>query len=217
MQKVVESVADVIQVLPPERAIAPLMALAGDILQGVGKAFDSATTTTKDSDNEDEAARQVILAQLHNLSACCRGIQSPSDDYQSLSARNSNYYSFANGELITLYSKVDGFHQFTNAIYTCVQQTVTAWRQDEDVMKALTHFIEAGIRSINPLLTLTFDDVITLTITSYQQTGFACWLHTATLMMTVYGGYEPNYPRLRDLLGSLTGKTLDFIGSADGK
>ncbi|KAG2223171.1 hypothetical protein INT45_011517 [Circinella minor] len=215
MQKVVESVADVIQVLPPERAIAPLMALAGDILHGAGKALNSSTITEDSNNNDEEAARQVILAQLHNLSACCRGIQSPSDDYQSLSARNSNYDSFANGELITLYSKVDGFHQFTTAIYTSVQQIVTGWRHDEDIMKALTHFIEAGIRSINPLLTLAFDDVIALTVTSYQQTGFACWLHTATLIITVYGGYKPNYHQLRDLLGSLTEKTLDFIGSVD--
>ncbi|KAI9488680.1 armadillo-type protein [Zychaea mexicana] len=210
MQKVVESVADVIQVLPPDRAIAPLMALAGDILQGVGKAL----TVAKEAPAE---AREVILAQLQYLSACCRGIQSPNDDYQSLSARNSNYDNFANGQLAAMYAKVDGFHQFTSAIYDSVQHIAATWRDDEEIMKTLSHYIEAGIRSISPLLTLAFDDLAVLTVTNYQSTGFACWLHTATLIMTVYGGHETNYPRLRDLLGSLTEKTLGFIGTVEGK
>ncbi|KAI9244489.1 armadillo-type protein [Phascolomyces articulosus] len=209
MQKVVESVADVIQVLSPERAIAPLMALAGDILQGVGKALNAIEDASIDS-------REIILAQLQYLSACCRGIQSPNDDYQSLSARNSNYDNFANGQLETLYAKVDGFQQFTSAIYSSVQQIATAWRDDEEIMKALTHFIEAGVRAINPLLTLSFDDLIGLIITSYQATGFGCWLHTATLIITVYGGHEANYSRLCNLLGSLTERTLGFIGSIEG-
>ncbi|KAI8142327.1 armadillo-type protein [Fennellomyces sp. T-0311] len=210
MQKVVESVADVIQVLSPEQAIAPLMALAGDILQGVGKALSVA----KEAPAE---AREVILSQLQYLSACCRGIQSPNDDYQSISARNSSYDTFANGQLTAMYAKVDGFHQFTSAIYASVQEIAATWQNDEEIMKALSHFIESGIRSTSPLLTLRFDDLVTLVITSYQHTGFGCWLHTATLCMTVYGGHEPNYPRLRDLLGSMTEKTLGFIGTVEGK
>lgn len=52
--------------------------------------------------------------------------------------------------------------------------------------------------------------------TCYNATPFACWLHTAALVMTVYGGAEMNHARLRDLAGVLTQKTLSFIHKSEG-
>lgn len=53
--------------------------------------------------------------------------------------------------------------------------------------------------------------------TCYNVAPFACWLHTAALVMTVYGGAEMNHARLRDLAGVLTQKTLSFIHKSEGK
>lgn len=210
MQKVVESVADVIQVLPPDRAMAPLMSLTGDILQGVSKALNNI-------DHNAQDARDVILVQLQYLSACCRGIQSPNDDYQSLNERNTTYDSYASGQLTALYATVEGFNEITFAIRESSIQIALVWGADEQVAKALSHFLELGMKSTSPLLSLNFNDLATLLESSYTMAPFSCWLDTASFMMTVYGGQTMHFERLRDLLGVLTRKTLEFIHGTEGK
>ncbi|KAF7724113.1 hypothetical protein EC973_001297 [Apophysomyces ossiformis] len=215
MQKVVESVADVIQVLPPESAIAPLMTLTGDIIQVIRNALNLVK-------RDPDGARLVILTQLQYLSACCRGIQSPNDDYQSISARNSAYDAYASGQSTVILSNIDGFPQITAAIQESVQQIASVWSGDEQVMKvckqtlALTHFLESGIRSTSPLLALDFHALAALIESNYAQSPFSCWLDLTTFMMTVYGGHNQNIARLRDILGLLTEKTLSFINGPQG-
>ncbi|KAI8372980.1 armadillo-type protein [Radiomyces spectabilis] len=209
MQKVVESVADVIQALSPERSVGPLMTLTGDILQGIGKALHLLP-------ENPVLARDLILTQLQYLSACCRGIQPPSDDYQTLSARNSTYDAFASGQLRLQYAKVPGFVEISQAIRDYTQQISTTWSRDEEIARALARFVESGIRSINPLLTLDFEDLSSLVEKSYSDAPYPCWLDIAKFMMTVYGGQEAHYARLRDLLAFLTGKTLAFINGVQG-
>ncbi|KAI8096689.1 armadillo-type protein [Halteromyces radiatus] len=205
MHKVVESVASVIQVLPPERSMGPLMILTGSILQELGTLLvqDPATTRT------------AVLSQLQNLSACCRGIQTPTDDYQTLTARNNIYDIFASGQLTAMYTNVDGFEQMTFAIGDTVRRITMIWGGDEEVMKALSQFLEAGIRSTSPLLTLPFHELVSLIDTGYQTSRFASWLDTTAFVMTVYGGQQNNVIVLRDLLSSLTEKTLNFISRTE--
>ncbi|KAI8988860.1 armadillo-type protein [Pilobolus umbonatus] len=210
MQKVVESVADVIQVLPPERAMGPLMTLAGDILQGIAKALNS----YKDN---PQNAREAVLTQIQYLSACCRGIQSPNDDYQSLQERNNLYDAYASGQLNRLYSTVDGFNEITFAIKESTKQIILIWGNDEQVVKIVSQFLELGMKSTNPLLSLDFDSLILLVQASYTTSHFSCWLDTASFMMTVYGGQSTHHERLRDMLGLLTTKTLEFINKPTGK
>ncbi|KAI7898107.1 armadillo-type protein [Cokeromyces recurvatus] len=202
MQRVVESVADVIQVLPPDRAMAPLMSLTGDILQGVSKAL---------LEKDPEISRNSALVQIQYLTACCRGIQSPHDDYQSLNERQSVYDAFANGQLATLYSTIEGFTEITFAIRTSTTEIARIWATDEQVSKAIATFLEQGMRSTSPLLSLNFVDLMGLVESSYHVAPFSCWLNTAAFMMTVFGGQQTHIEKLRDMLGSLTRRTLEVI------
>lgn len=59
--------------------------------------------------------------------------------------------------------------------------------------------------------------MIDLLTTCYNAAPFACWLHTAALVMTVYGGAEMNHARLRDLAGVMTQRTLSFIQKSEGR
>ncbi|KAI9309551.1 armadillo-type protein [Cunninghamella echinulata] len=206
MKKVVESVASVIQVLPPDRSIGPLMILTGSILREMNNLLNQDPNQSRDS----------VISQLENLSSCCRGIQAPTDDYQSLSTRNDTYDSFATGQLTAVYNDVDGFKQMTNALTDIIQRTATIWSRDEEVMKSLSQFLEAGIRSTSPLLTLTFEDLIILIENGYKVSEFASWLDISSFAMTVYGGQEPRMLVLQNLLISLTEKTLSFISTAEG-
>ncbi|RCH82066.1 hypothetical protein CU098_001352, partial [Rhizopus stolonifer] len=200
LQKVVESVADVIQVLSPDKALAPLMSLTSDILQGVSKALTGSP----------DMVRERILHQIQYLSACCRGIQSPNDDYQSLEERMSLYDAFASGQLAAMYGQMEGFDEMMYAIRASVQQIVQL-ADDEEIAKALAHFLDLGMKSTSPLLSLRFEDLVLLVETAYTTAPFSCWLDTASLMMNVYGGQVMFGERLRDFLGALTNKTFGFI------
>lgn len=90
---------------------------------------------------DPKSARETVLTQLQYLSACCRGIQSPNDDYQSLAARNSVYDAFASGQLAAMYVNVDGFNQITSAIRESVERIAAIWNNDEQVMK-VSHILK---------------------------------------------------------------------------
>lgn len=167
-------------------------------------------------EKDPEGSREASLMLLQYLSACCRGIQSPNDDYQSLSERNSVYDAFASGQLTALYVNVDGFSQVTYAIRESACQIARTWGSNEQIAKALCTFLDQGMRSTSPLLSLTFLDLAALIESSYSAAPYSCWLNTASFMMTVYGGQNMCLERLRDLLGSLTTKTLEFINGAEG-
>ncbi|KAI8065190.1 armadillo-type protein [Gongronella butleri] len=207
MQKVVESVAAVIQVLPMDRALGPLMTLADSILQALHSGAQAA-------EQDVDAQRAVVQVQLGNLTACCKGIQSPDDDYQSIGERNQLFDRFASGELTTLYRLVPGVQETTHALLQAIQHIMATWSRDEDVMRQLTRFLEAAIRSTSPVLALSFTDLVHLIDSGYQIGGFACWLHTTAHVITVYGGYPPHLADLSQLVQSLSARTFQMIASA---
>ncbi|KAI8970253.1 armadillo-type protein [Mycotypha africana] len=208
MQKVVQSVADVIQVLPPERAIPPLMSLTGDILQGISKALNLI-------EENPEGSRDATLVQLQYLTACCRGIQSPNDDYKSLTERDEIYDAFASGKLTKAYMKIDGFSDIAFAIEQSTARIARVWGADEAIAKALSTFVDQGIKSTSPLLSLSFVNFVELVEASYTTAAYACWLDSAALAMTVFGGQGMYTERLRDMLGTLTTKTLEVINGTE--
>ncbi|KAL0078469.1 armadillo-type protein [Phycomyces blakesleeanus] len=201
---VVESIANVIQVLPMEIAITPILTLTGNILQSAAEALEIAKT-------DQERARLMILTQIQYLSACCKGIQSPNDDYQSMSARLAFYDSFASGKSIAAFSDIEGLSQINDAMRKLTREIAGIWNGDEKVMKALSLFLESGVRSVSPVLALPFLDLVMIIQASYQSAPFPCWLDTAKFVITVYGGQDAYFQNLRELLQSLTVRTLEFI------
>lgn len=115
-----------------------------------------------------------------------------------------------------MYSCVTGFNEITYAIRESSFQIARVWGSDEGVAKALSHFLELGMRSTSPLLSLGFKDLVSLLETGYAMAPFSCWLDTASFMMTVYGGQTLLCEDLKNLLCALTTKTLEFIHGAEG-
>lgn len=116
-----------------------------------------------------------------------------------------------------MYSCVAGFNEITYAIRESSFQIARVWGSDEAVAKALSHFLELGMRSTSPLLGLDFKDLVSLLETGYTMAPFSCWLDTASFVMTVYGGQTTHYEELKNLLFALTNKTMAFIHGAEGK
>ncbi|CAM0140607.1 unnamed protein product [Umbelopsis sp. WA50703] len=138
-QKVVESIAAVIQVFPPERMIAPLMVLTADIVHAIQHSLVNTAT-------DQVAAAKNVQAQLQYLTACCRGLQSPDDDYQSLIDRNTAYDMFASGSINALYESVPGASEFSQTINDTITQIVYIYCNDPETMEILCQYLDAGLR-----------------------------------------------------------------------
>jgi len=205
-QKVVESIAAVIQVFPPEKMIAPLMVLTGDIVHNIQHTLSVAQA-------DQVAAAQNVQAQLQYLTACCRGLQSPNDDYQSLMARNAAYDMFASGSINDLYESVAGATELSQTINDTITQIVYMYSKDPETTKVLCQFLEAGLRSTSPLACLPLPTMLFIIQHSYESLPLTPWLDTASLVFTVYGGYEAHQDNLRQLLVVLTAKTLSGINT----
>ncbi|KAI7866589.1 armadillo-type protein, partial [Spinellus fusiger] len=209
-QKVVVSIANVIQVLPPDIAISPIMTIITSILQYSSEALEMVKS-------DPELAQSMILIQLKYLSAFSKGIQSPSDDYQSVSTRHKFYDSFVRGELTTIYTTIEGVAQISDAMRDLTRDIARVWSTDEQVMKILSSFLELGTRSANPIFALPFPDLILLVQISYQHSLFSCWLNTAKFIVTVYGGQESCYPTFLEVIASITDSTLKLITNTQGE
>ncbi|KAG2172850.1 hypothetical protein INT43_000200, partial [Umbelopsis isabellina] len=203
-QKVVESIAAVIQVFPPEKMIPPLMVLTADIVHAIQQSLAN-------SSPDPVAAANNIRAQLQYLTACCRGLQSPDDDYQSLIDRNAAYDMFASGSINTLYESVPGASEFSQTVNDTITQIVYMYCNDPETMGILCQYLDAGLRSTSPLACLQLSTLLAIIQHSYESMPLTPWLDTAALVITVYGGYDAHKESLRQLLAVLTTKTLSGI------
>ncbi|RUS20345.1 armadillo-type protein [Endogone sp. FLAS-F59071] len=208
-QKVIESIADVIQALPPEKMVEPLLALTSDIIQSLKEAL----VVSKEQDPAQ--AQPLILAQLEYLTACCRGIQSPDDDYHSSQDRTAIYDQFASGNLGSVFEQSVVARALVTAVGEITQEVAVVWAADENVMRVLCNFLDTGIRTTSPLLSVPFSQLVLLIQTSYQRHPHACWLDTASLVMAVYGGRDGHANMLRDVMASVASKTLEGIRSSE--
>lgn len=186
---------------------------------------------------DQAAAAQNVQTQLQYLTACCRGLQSPNDDYQSLMARNAAYDMFASGSINVLYESVPGASELSQTINDTITQIVYMYSKDPETTKVgiicsvappfwyilstvlhqiLCQFLDAGLRSTSPLACLPLSTMLFIIQHSYQSLPLTPWLDTASLVFTVYGGYDAHRDSLGQLLIVLTGKTLGGINTIQG-
>jgi hypothetical protein len=100
-------------------------ALIGDIVHNIQH-----TLAVVESD--PVTAAKNVQAQLQYLAACCRGLQSPNDDYQSLVARNAAYDMFASGSINTLYETVPGASKLSQTINDTITRLVYLYSKDQE-------------------------------------------------------------------------------------
>ncbi|KAI8584692.1 hypothetical protein K450DRAFT_217528 [Umbelopsis ramanniana AG] len=181
-------------------------ALIGDIVRNIQH-----TLSVVESD--PITAAKNVQAQLQYLAACCRGLQSPNDDYQSLIARNAAYDMFASGSINTLYETVPGASELSQTINDTITQLVYLYSKDQETTQVLCQFLDAGLRSMSPLACLPLSTLLFIIQHSYESQPLTPWLDTASLVFTVYGGYDAHRDNLRQLLAVLTAKTLSGINN----
>jgi hypothetical protein len=108
-------------------------ALIGDIVHNIQH-------TLSVVENDPITAAKNVQAQLQYLAACCRGLQSPNDDYQSLVARNAAYDMFASGSINTLYESVPGASELSQTINDTITRLVYLYSKDQETTQVSNFF-----------------------------------------------------------------------------
>ncbi|CAG8589354.1 4704_t:CDS:10 [Funneliformis caledonium] len=197
-QKVIESIADVIQVLPPEKMIQPLLTITRDIIQ-----------TMKDAivlgKQNPPQFREIIITQLEYLTCCGRGIQPLDEELIIIDGSDSeikrNHFAF---DLIPAQGLV-------NTLSEIIRDIAEIWYQDSEVVECLCKFLNTGIRITPHLLSMPFEVIVFLIQISFQRHPHANWLEIAVQIVIVNGSSSKHSVALRDMLISLTSTTIQNI------
>ncbi|PKY52841.1 hypothetical protein RhiirA4_326975, partial [Rhizophagus irregularis] len=203
-QKVIESIADVIQVLPPEKMVQPLLSITSDIIQ-----------TMKDiilhGRQNPSQFREIIITQLEYLTCCGRGIQPPDENLIVIDDDDlKTKQNFAVFDSIPV-------QDLTNALSEIIRNIAEIWYQDNEVIECLCKFLNIGIRITPNLLSIPFEIIVPLIKISFQRHPHANWLETAVQIVTVYGSSPKHGVDLMDVLISLTSTTIQHVRSKAGK
>jgi hypothetical protein len=124
-------------------------------------------------------AANNVQAQLQYLTACCRGLQSPNDDYQSLVARNAAYDMFASGSINVLYESVPGAAELSRTINDTITQIVYLYSKDQET----TQVSVQGVFTVHSMETLGSEPSLG------AMSIFRCWFaldESSSLLATVH-------------------------------
>ncbi|CAG8484811.1 9963_t:CDS:10, partial [Acaulospora colombiana] len=190
-QKVIESIADVIQKLPPEKMIAPLSVITDQIIQTLREVI----MLGKQVLVAVKSPSETVITHLEYLTCCCRGIQPPDDEVITL---DENERDSQNGEISISQSRLSGA---LSDISNIVAET---WDQDDEVIE----FINTGVRTTANLLSIPFEVIISIVQISYLRSPHSCLLDTAAQVVTVFGSNNRYSNDLRNMLGEITTITI---------
>ncbi|RIA97689.1 armadillo-type protein [Glomus cerebriforme] len=203
-QKVIESIADVIQALPPEKMIQPLLSILSDIIQ----TMEEVVLHGKQNPLQ---FREIIITQLEYLTCCGRGIQPPDENLIVIDENDLEIkQNLAVFDSIPVQNLISTLSEITRNI-------AEIWYQDSEVIECLCKFLNIGIRITPNLLSMPFEVIVPIIKISFQRYSHANWLETAVQIMTVYGSSSKHGVSLLDMLISLTSTTIQNVRNKDGK
>ncbi|KAI9145245.1 armadillo-type protein [Paraphysoderma sedebokerense] len=205
-QRLVESVADVIQALPFEQMLEPLAMITGDILQSINNGVEMAKQQHPD-------AQQFIINQVNTLTACCRGVQpTESDDEIEIVSSTTSISSKQNPNLdykkqlekFLESSDRPGMSMITG-IWQVVSGIVETCGSSYAVMESLCGFIDTTLKSSVHLFHLNFDSLYSFVTIVFPKYFHSCVLDTAGHLINMFGektyrGNAEHIVKLREML-----------------
>ncbi|KAJ7017049.1 hypothetical protein C8F04DRAFT_1406335 [Mycena alexandri] len=216
--KVLQSIASVIQALPPVEAIAPVEAMVGPILQRLGEALGGARV-------HPDPARFASILQLEILSGVAKGLTRTSDpmsfDEEESGGEEANAVRAAREDPRT--------GALRAALFDAIAQVAELWSADAEVGQALSELFKA--------ITALPADVTLLSLPAGPLLGVVCraagrrltgvWLALATiliaqlnpppLLLTLKSGpSEEAEACVRQAVGQIVGAALAVLGVPGG-
>ncbi|CAG8469994.1 12703_t:CDS:10 [Acaulospora morrowiae] len=192
-QKVIESLADVIQTLPPEKMPVPLSIVTDNIIQTLRDAIVFGK-------QNPPQYKEIAITHLEYLTCCCRGIQPPDDEVIVLDENEQD--SLKNVDISLPQTRL------SNALSEISSNITEIWYLDNEVIECLCKFLNTGIRTTANLLSVPFDMIISIIRISYQRSPHSCLLDTAAQVVTVFGSNSRYGNEIRNMLGEITTITI---------
>ncbi|CAG8743627.1 3362_t:CDS:10, partial [Cetraspora pellucida] len=128
-QKVIESIADVIQALSPDKMLQPLLVITNDIIQ----AMREAVLCGKQNPPQ---YREAVIAQLEYLTCCCRGIQPPDDNVVILDDIGHEKNFFVTSSSVGL----------VNTLLEIISNIAEIWYHDSEVIEMIVPLIQISFQ-----------------------------------------------------------------------
>ncbi|KAM0748278.1 ARM repeat-containing protein [Meredithblackwellia eburnea MCA 4105] len=174
--KVLESVASVIQGLPPDQFVEPLLTLTVSVIARLQDAINLNAQNPTDS-------RTSSLQQLAYLTACARGLADPEDELvfdadtsldEPSAQRVLTSAALADARVVDMRSR----------LAVAVEGAANLWASDVEVAQALQEFITASSSDVNPSpLGLDALILLSLAVKSLQSSLSPVWLALATSLV----------------------------------
>ncbi|CAK5270766.1 unnamed protein product [Mycena citricolor] len=174
--KILQSIASVIQALPPHEAVDPLEAIVGPAVQGVREAITAGAGT-----QDDEPRLQAIL-QLSIIAGIARGLTRADAESFSLDDDEEDTSSSPTPlQLIHAVRSDPRIASLRDAIFECISRTLQLWSTDAEVCAVLGDVVKSitALPADVTLLTLPGPPVLRLVVSVAEQQLSASWLSLA--------------------------------------
>ncbi|KAI0369534.1 ARM repeat-containing protein [Pilatotrama ljubarskyi] len=173
--KVLQSIASVIQALPPAEEIPPVEAIVSPVISRLFGALQSAGQLP-------EEARAMAVQQLETLTGVARGLTRVTDSLLALD--DSPEVQAAMEEMNR--AREDGrVVKLREAILSAIRGTVELWSTDASISDALSDLFKAitALPSDMTLLSLPAGPLLELVCSAAQRQLTAVWLSLATMLI----------------------------------
>ncbi|CUA76173.1 Myb-binding protein 1A [Homo sapiens] [Rhizoctonia solani] len=187
--KVLQSIASVIQALPPAQAIDPILGVVTPVVTSLGQLLN-------DTNTPPEAVRDATIAHLGALTACSKGL-----------TRSADIFTFAledpdtpEGQaLLAAIEQARSDSRMTmlrDEIVRLIGMVMARWCVDAEVSTAVSELIKSitALPSDATLLSLSPEPLLELVCTAARVQLTAVWLSLAALLVVQLD--PPMWPRL---------------------
>ncbi|KAF8156219.1 hypothetical protein K438DRAFT_2026380 [Mycena galopus ATCC 62051] len=220
--KVLQSIASVIQALPPAEAVAPVEAMVGPVLQRLAAAVAVAGA-------HPEPARATAILQLEILAGVARGLTRTADP-MAFDEEEGEAGGGAEGEAVRAAREDPRAGALRAALFDAIAQVAELWSADAEVGQALSELFKA--------ITALPADVTLLSLPAGPLLGVVCraagrrltgvWLVLATILIAQLnppplfltplksGPSEEAEACVREAVGALVGAALGVLGAPGG-
>ncbi|KAJ6620534.1 armadillo-type protein [Mycena sp. CBHHK59/15] len=172
--KVLQSIASVIQALPPAEEVAPIEAMVNPILHRLAAALASAGTLPED-------ARVACILQLEILAGIARGLTRTTDPLLSLDDGADG----SEAELVREARAHPRTVALREALFEAIQRIADLWSEDAEVGQALSELFKAitSLSADTTILTLPAAPLLALVCRAARRRLTAVWLTLATTLV----------------------------------
>ncbi|KAJ7432478.1 hypothetical protein B0H11DRAFT_808219 [Mycena galericulata] len=216
--KVLQSIASVIQALPPAEGVGPVEALVRPVLQRLAEALGAAGA-------HPEPARLAAILQLEILAGIARGLTRTADPL----AFDEDDGGGEEGEAVRVAREDPRSGALRNGLFEAIAQVAELWSADSEVGQALSELFRAitALPADVTLLSLPAQPLLSVVCRAAGRRLTAVWLALATILiaqlnpppmiLTLQSAPSPEAEAgVRGAVGEIVGAALTVLGAPGG-